>query len=471
VNAITPVRNAILISFVLFLATAAAAENNIEWINSPEACFATSRERAEWFRLADAAQRESFKRRYWLMRDPSLGTEQNEFRDAILGRVKQADARFSFTGGLTGSSTAQGMIYVVFGPPARVRTNYRTDPGELVSEGTQQEATWIYDQQRTPRLLQMLGRPGLEIVIMIEPARRVDAVQTPGVVAHYREMLAERSVVNPQMETAIAASALSVALARLDAPLPDHARVALSGSRHGAEGAVRLTAGDVSTENGSTAIVTISLPNAGDRTTHLTTFGEIREGDRVAATVAEPFRTTQGIDAAPGSRSTVLRLDLPPGSYDGSFAIMDDRSGETLLAVTTPIRVFDPAADFTLSSMIVGSRPTRGQNDIFTFGDIALYPRADRRFTAAESLWYFATLRAKGGTDGPIAEIQLRRDGKTIAVNSFRPQMNQIATDSFLLGHELPLGQFSPGRYTLYLTIRREGRDPEVRRVDFDIVR
>lgn len=466
-------RNAIIVAIAFSLATPSVAENNIEWINSPEAYFATSRERAEWFRLRDAAQREAFQRRYWMMRDPSPGTDQNEFRDVIVDRIRKADARFSIIGGLPGALTAQGMLYIVFGPPARIRTNYLTDPDGIASEGTQQEATWIYDQQRTPRLLQMLGRPGLEVVVMIEPFRRIDTVQTPGVVAHYREMLAERSVVNPQVETAIAPSALTVATARLDAPLPDHARAALSGSRHGAEGAVRavrLTAGDVSTENGSTAIITISLPNAGDRTTHLTTFGVIREGDRVAATIAEPFRTTEGIDAAPGSRSTLLRLDLPPGSYDGSFAIMDDRSGETLLAVTTSIRVFDPAADFTLSSMIVGSRPTRGENDIFTFGDIALHPRADRRFSAAESLWYFVTLRAKGGTDGLTAEIQLRRDGKTIAANSFRPQVDQIAADTFLLGQELPLAQYSTGRYTLYVTVRPQGLEPEVRRADFDIV-
>ena len=466
---IRPLASAILIAICFSVAPPTTAAD-FEWINSAEAYFATPRERAEWFRLSDAMQRERFQKRYWQMRDPTPETDRNEFYDVISERIRRADAKFAISGGHIGSLTGQGMLYVVFGPPSRVRTNYRTDPDERMSERTQQEATWIYDQDRTPRLLEMLGRPALEVVIMIEPFRRIDSIQTPGMVAHYREVLAERSVVNRQMDVPIASSPIEVSVARLDAPLPDNARAALRSSRQHASGRPPLSVGDIVTAEGSTALVTISLPNAGDDTTHLTTFAEIRQGDRVAATIAEPFVTTRGVDAAPGSRSTVLRLDLRPGSYEGSFAVVDDRSGETLLAVITPIRVFDPLADFALSSIIVGTRFTSGENNIFTFGTVALHPRADRRFAAAESLWYFATIRSRTGVEGLTANMHLRRDGKPLAASAFRPQIVNIAADTFLFASELPLAKYPPGKYTLYLTAAVPGQEPEVRRTDFEIV-
>jgi len=459
----------VLLFLVLTIASAVRADVDIEWINSAEAYFATSRERVEWFRLSDSSQREAFQRRYWLMRDPSPGTERNEFREVIADRIAKADRKFTITDGLRGSLTAQGTLYVTFGPPSKMKTNYRTDPDDIASEGTQQEVTWTYDTLRTPRLLQMLDRPALEIVVMIEPFRRFDAIQTPGLVTHYREVLAEKSVVNPQYDVPIIALPLEVSVAGLDAHIPDRARTALR-SPGRTDGAAILSAMDVATAGGQTAVVIISVPNAGDRTAHLTTYAEVRSGDHVVATVAEPFRTT-GIDAAPGSRSTVLQLGIPPGSYDASFAVIDDLTGETVLATATPLRVSDPSAGFALSSIILSGPPTQGDNAIFTFGKSALHPRADLRFRSTESLYFFATLRSSGAIDSVKAELQLRHDGKTIAASTFRPEVDQIAPGTYLLGRVLPLTGFGPGSYTLYLTVRRDEQESQVRRADFEIIR
>ena len=459
----------ILLLLLLSIASAVTADVDIEWINSAEGYFATSREREEWFRLRDTSQREAFQRRYWLMRDPSPGTERNEFREVIADRIAKADQKFTITGGLTGSLTAQGTLYVIFGPPSKMKTNYRTDPDDITSEGTQHEVTWTYDTLRTPKLLQMLDRPALEIVVMIEPFRRFDAIQTPGLVTHYRDILAEKSVVNPQYDVPIVAVPIEPSVASLEAVIPDRARTALH-SPVRTDGSAIVSALDVTAAGGAASVVIISIPNAGDRADHLTTYGEVRNGDRVIATVAEPFRTT-GIDAAPGSRSTVLQLGLPPGSYDASFAVIDDVTGETVLSTATPLRVSDPSAGFGLSSIILGGPPTQGENAIFTFGKSALHPRADRRFRNTESLYFFATVRSAAGIDSVNAEIQLRHDGKTIATNTFRPEVDQIAAGTYLLGRAFPLTGFEPGSYTLYLTVRSDGQESQVRRADFEIIR
>ncbi len=310
-----------------------AQERAIDWINSPEAYFATGAERVEWFRLTSDAQRETFQRRYWLMRDPTPNTERNEFKEVILDRIRKADAKFSIQDGPKGSLTAQGMVYIVFGPPAFIRTT----PGggvlrptviggvvfpNTMTEGTDVTTTWIYDTHRTPRLMEMLGRPELQITIAIEPTRRRDVLQTPGLFDQYREVLAKRSIVNPRADIVIAVSTTEIAATRLNAPLADSIRGLLRDAKpiaRSADGVV-FNVSELWTPKQNSAIATFSVPNAEDRTTHLTTYGEVHAGDQIVASIAEPFVTSEVVVTASGSRSEVLRLDLPPGA-EGSAKI------------------------------------------------------------------------------------------------------------------------------------------------------
>ena len=97
-----------------------AGQNDPEdWSTSPEAYFLTSEERAEWKALDSGRERDRFKERYWLKRDPTAGTEKNEFRDTVLARIQTADKRFPL-GKIAGARTNRGKVFVVFGTPARV---------------------------------------------------------------------------------------------------------------------------------------------------------------------------------------------------------------------------------------------------------------------------------------------------------------------------------------------------------------
>jgi GWxTD domain-containing protein len=463
------------------LIAALAQESRIDWINSPEAYFATPGERAEWFRLTDDAQRDTLEKRYWLMRDPTPGTEKNEFKEVILDRIRKADARFSIQDGPQGSLTAQGMVYIVFGPPASIRTT----PGggvlrpiviggvvfpNTMTEGTDVTTTWIYDTHRTPHLMEMLARPELQITIAIEPTRRRDVLQTPGLFDQYREVLAKRSIVNPRADIVIAVSTTEIAATRLNAPLPDNIRELLRDAKPIARsaGGIVFNASELWTPKQNSAIAAFTVPNAEDRTTHLTTYGEVRVGDHVVATIAQPFTTTDAVSAASGSRSEVLRLELPPGSYQGSFALVDDRTNQPLLTVATPLRVLDSAANFDVSSLLLSGEPVKAKT-AFTFGEVAVQPRADLLFRRSESMWYFAVIRSAAGASGISADIQLRHEGKPIAARTFTPRMDEIAPGVFLLGEELPLEQFGEGDYSLYLVVHGAGGATEVRRADFRV--
>src|SRR6266849_442652 len=470
----------VLLTFSALVAVAGVVQQAaMEWINGPEAYFATQEERAEWFRLASDADREAFQKRYWLLRNPTPAASRNAFKEVILDRIRKADAKFSIKDGPPGSRTAQGRVYLVFGPPAFARNepgggvlppvvvNGRLMPNTM-TEATDVITTWIYDRHRTPHLLQMLGRPELQIIIVIEPTRRRDVLQAPGLFEQYREVLAKRSIVNPQVKTVIAPESDEIMPVRLDAPIPqpirDRLREATPVSR--SSDGIAFMAGELWQREGSSAIATFPVPNAGERTTHLTTYGEVRSGDRVVATIAQPFLTNPDVTAAAGSRSEVLRLKLPPGKYDGSFALVDDRTNEVLLNVTTPLRVLDPTSKFDVSSLLLAGPPSRGKS-AFSFGTVNVHPRADALFRQDESLWYFAVIRSDAEAKGVTADLQLRREGKTIGARTFTPRMDAIAPGIFLIGEELPLTQLTPGDYSLYLLIH--GPETEVRRADFRV--
>src|SRR5262249_61141500 len=130
-RAIVAVLFVLLVSFLL----AQSARDDEDWANSPEAYFLTAEERAEWKSLDSRDSRQKFIERYWLKRDPSPGTERNEFREMVLGRIKIADQRFGIAK-TRGSRTARGFVFILFGSPARVRDDHANAPPAPPPPGT-----------------------------------------------------------------------------------------------------------------------------------------------------------------------------------------------------------------------------------------------------------------------------------------------------------------------------------------------
>jgi len=74
----------------------------------------TSKEHKIFFELPPS-EREEFIEEFWKRRDPNPDTEENEFKDAYLNRIKKADKLFE--AGQKGSFNDRSMIYILFGPP------------------------------------------------------------------------------------------------------------------------------------------------------------------------------------------------------------------------------------------------------------------------------------------------------------------------------------------------------------------
>jgi len=96
-----------------------AADAFNRWLNEDVAYIVTTPERDAFNRLQSNEEREMFVEQFWLRRDPTPGTVENEFKDEHYRRMSYA-GRFTSNSGVPGWKTDRGRIYITFGPPDEI---------------------------------------------------------------------------------------------------------------------------------------------------------------------------------------------------------------------------------------------------------------------------------------------------------------------------------------------------------------
>src|SRR5215467_10688820 len=86
-----------------------------KWLNEDVAYIITDEERATFKRLQTDEEREQFIEQFWLRRDPTPDTVENEFKEEHYRRIQYANDHFA--SGIPGWKTDRGRIYIVYGPP------------------------------------------------------------------------------------------------------------------------------------------------------------------------------------------------------------------------------------------------------------------------------------------------------------------------------------------------------------------
>jgi GWxTD domain-containing protein len=475
------------VPFVLLLLAAAvfaALPDDEDWANSPEAYFLTKEERAEWKTIDSRDSRQKFIERYWLKRDPTPGTGKNEFRELVLARIKTADARFKIEK-TPGSRTARGEVFIVLGSPARfqdvnapkpLQDSSRQGP-KATLEGNETTSTWSWDPDRTPRILEVIHRTNLQIKIVVEPSRHMDAIQDPGLFNDVKETVARASIVNPDLVPPPAAGESPAAAL----PLLPHQAIAA---------AVRqvLESPPASRSDGAFVGSAVVFRDVGEAETFLWVFTPraskkpllhalVRgEDGREVATLAEPAEISNAFSTRTPGMVAMRRLSLPPGSYSAALALTDS-DGKPLARGTLPIQV--PALEtFAVSSLIITRGPAQAAGSAsaaFQFAGTLLPPRADAAFAPSESLWYFLEVANPANPAKVMLEPRLRRGGEPLAgLPPFPAILQPIGHDRYIAGVELPLASLGPGEYILYVTVsngQAEDRTRVVRRADFQVVR
>jgi GWxTD domain-containing protein len=89
-----------------------------KWMNEDVAYIITDEERKAFKRLSTDDERENFIEAFWLRRDPTPDTEENEYKEEHYRRIAYANDHFA--SGIPGWKTDRGRIYIVYGPPDEI---------------------------------------------------------------------------------------------------------------------------------------------------------------------------------------------------------------------------------------------------------------------------------------------------------------------------------------------------------------
>jgi len=89
------------------------------WLNEDVTYIITAAERDAFNQLQSNEEREKFIDQFWLRRDPTPGTVENEFKEEHYRRMSYA-SRFASQLGTPGWKTDRGRIYITFGPPDEI---------------------------------------------------------------------------------------------------------------------------------------------------------------------------------------------------------------------------------------------------------------------------------------------------------------------------------------------------------------
>jgi GWxTD domain-containing protein len=118
-----------------------------KWLNEDVAYIITDEERTAFKRLQTDEERESFIENFWLRRDPTPDTVENEFKEEHYRRIAYANENFA--SGIPGWKADRGRIYITYGPPDEKETHpsggtYERPP----EEGGGTTSTFPFEQWR-----------------------------------------------------------------------------------------------------------------------------------------------------------------------------------------------------------------------------------------------------------------------------------------------------------------------------------
>src|SRR3974390_975016 len=118
-----------------------------KWLNEDVAYIITDEERAAFKKLQTDEEREQFIEQFWLRRDPTPDSIENEFKEEHYRRIAYANENFA--SGIPGWKTDRGRIYITYGPPDEKETHpsggtYERPP----EEGGGTTSTFPFEQWR-----------------------------------------------------------------------------------------------------------------------------------------------------------------------------------------------------------------------------------------------------------------------------------------------------------------------------------
>ena len=92
-----------------------------KWMKEDVAYIISDEERKAFDRLQTGEEKEQFIEQFWLRRDPTPDTNENEFKEEHYRRIAYANERYA--SGIPGWKADRGRIYITFGPPDEIESH------------------------------------------------------------------------------------------------------------------------------------------------------------------------------------------------------------------------------------------------------------------------------------------------------------------------------------------------------------
>lgn len=118
-----------------------------KWLNEDVVYIITDEEKQAFKRLKTDEERQQFVEQFWLRRDPTPDTEENEYKEEHYRRIAYANDHFA--SGIPGWKTDRGMMYIKYGPPDEIDSHPSGGSYERpIEEGGGETSTYPFEDWR-----------------------------------------------------------------------------------------------------------------------------------------------------------------------------------------------------------------------------------------------------------------------------------------------------------------------------------
>ena len=159
-----------------------------KWLNEDVVYIITPEEKAAFKALSNDEERDQFIEQFWLRRDPTPDTPENEFKEEHYRRIAYANEHFA--AGIPGWRTDRGRTYIIWGPPDQIDSHPSGGTYErTMEEGGGETSTFPFETWRY-RYLEGVGQDvNLEFVdtcmcgdyhLTTDPNEKDALLHTPG---------------------------------------------------------------------------------------------------------------------------------------------------------------------------------------------------------------------------------------------------------------------------------------------------
>ncbi len=118
-----------------------------KWLTEDVGYIITDEERTAFHRLATDEEREQFIEQFWLRRDPTPDTVENEFKEEHYRRIAYANDHYA--SGIPGWKADRGRIYITYGPADEIESHPSGGSYQRpAEEGGGETSTYPFEQWR-----------------------------------------------------------------------------------------------------------------------------------------------------------------------------------------------------------------------------------------------------------------------------------------------------------------------------------